>query len=463
VKNRFPSRFSRLGVILFTAAGVSALGCSLLVEFDESQIPGEDTGVVADTAVDTGTDTTPPDTNVEDSGADTNVDDTAVGDAGDTGAADAGDTGVVADSGTDTGTADTGTADTGTPDTGTPDTGTPDTGTPDTGTPDTGTPDTGTPDTGTPDTGTPDTGTPDTGTPDTGTPDTGTPDTGTPDTGTPDTGTPDTGTPDTGPDDTGAADSGADTSVDDASSDVGDTAPVTIIFKTELSGAQQNPAVTTTATGSATCTLTVGPTTNNLACTVTHSVSGPTAAHIHLGAFGINGGVEVPFAAATSPITETVTLSTAQITALGDGKLYINVHSGTFSGGEIRGQLVKSGETLYGARMAAASGSTAGTTPTGGFSFVLATDGTMRYVGNVSGLSAAPTSADIKDSSGVLKNLTTTGTPGASTDYLGSFGTTTPSGFLTGMDAGTDFVNLATAASTGGEASGTITKIFTAP
>ena len=428
MKNRFPSRFSRLGVILFTAAGVSALGCSLLVEFDESQIPGEDTGVVADTAVDTGTDTTPPDTNVEDSGADTNVDDTAVGDAGDTGAADAGDTGVVADSGTDTGTADTGTADTGTPDTGTPDTGTPDTGTPDTGTPDTGTPDTGTPDTGTPDTG-----------------------------------TPDTGTPDTGPDDTGAADSGADTSVDDASSDVGDTAPVTIIFKTELSGAQQNPAVTTTATGSATCTLTVGPTTNNLACTVTHSVSGPTAAHIHLGAFGINGGVEVPFAAATSPITETVTLSTAQITALGDGKLYINVHSGTFSGGEIRGQLVKSGETLYGARMAAASGSTAGTTPTGGFSFVLATDGTMRYVGNVSGLSAAPTSADIKDSSGVLKNLTTTGTPGASTDYLGSFGTTTPSGFLTGMDAGTDFVNLATAASTGGEASGTITKIFTAP
>ena len=49
MNHRFGNRVTRLGLILFAAGGLTALGCSLIVEFDESKIPSEDTGLVADT------------------------------------------------------------------------------------------------------------------------------------------------------------------------------------------------------------------------------------------------------------------------------------------------------------------------------------------------------------------------------------------------------------------------------
>jgi len=116
----------------------------------------------------------------------------------------------------------------------------------------------------------------------------------------------------------------------------------TEVFKGTLSGGAEVPPVTSKGTGTATVTL------DTTAKTVTYSVtySGltepATAAHIHCGAAaGANAGVAVPFKDAASPISGTATMTDAQIADLEAGKCYVNVHTATNKGGEIRAQLTK--------------------------------------------------------------------------------------------------------------------------
>jgi hypothetical protein len=66
-----------------------------------------------------------------------------------------------------------------------------------------------------------------------------------------------------------------------------------------------------------------------------------TAAHLHTGEKGKNGGVTVPIAPATSPLEGSATLNDQQAADLMAGKLYVNVHTAAHKAGEIRGQLVK--------------------------------------------------------------------------------------------------------------------------
>lgn len=77
-----------------------------------------------------------------------------------------------------------------------------------------------------------------------------------------------------------------------------------------------------------------------------------TAAHIHMAAPGQNGGVEIPLNVTLTGGGElsgrfdvesnTYTLTPAQIDALLDGMMYVNVHSQNYPAGEIRGQLLVS-------------------------------------------------------------------------------------------------------------------------
>lgn len=118
----------------------------------------------------------------------------------------------------------------------------------------------------------------------------------------------------------------------------------TEFLNARIQGAQQTPPTSSLATGSAYALIDK---TNN-ALYLTGSYSGLTAAatnaHIHFGAPHVSGGVIVPlnFTSTTSG-----TLDTALILTVGTrdnilaGNTYVNVHSGTFTGGEIRGQLTQ--------------------------------------------------------------------------------------------------------------------------
>lgn len=106
-----------------------------------------------------------------------------------------------------------------------------------------------------------------------------------------------------------------------------------------LSAAQEVPPNPSTASGKS--TIMVGP---DKMVTGSIEVMGmtPTMAHIHEAAKGSNGPVIVPFvksgenAFAPGPGAK---LTDAQYASYQAGKLYINVHSSTYPGGEIRMQL----------------------------------------------------------------------------------------------------------------------------
>jgi hypothetical protein len=106
-----------------------------------------------------------------------------------------------------------------------------------------------------------------------------------------------------------------------------------------LSGANEVPPVTTGASGSGTVTV-------NSDCTVSAriTVSGmtATAAHIHEGAAGSNGGVIVPFVKEgdnTFVAPPGAKMTESQCAAYKAGRTYVNVHSAKNPPGEVRAQL----------------------------------------------------------------------------------------------------------------------------
>ena len=111
-------------------------------------------------------------------------------------------------------------------------------------------------------------------------------------------------------------------------------------FNLKLSGAQEVPPVTTSASGTARVTVSSDGT---LSANVTTQGFVPTASHIHMAPTGANGPVVVPFSKtgensfASAPGAK---LTEAQLGALKNGALYVNVHSAANPGGEIRAQMV---------------------------------------------------------------------------------------------------------------------------
>ena len=124
------------------------------------------------------------------------------------------------------------------------------------------------------------------------------------------------------------------------------TAQAQWIFQAFLSGINENPANGSPATG--TCTLTLNAAQTQITVDLFWSgLTAPaTASHIHgPGGAGTNAPVIFPFsgvpAATSGSIPEqTFAITAQQVTWLFDGYLYANVHTSTFPGGEIRGQLL---------------------------------------------------------------------------------------------------------------------------
>lgn len=106
-----------------------------------------------------------------------------------------------------------------------------------------------------------------------------------------------------------------------------------------LTGAQQVPALTTSASGSG--TITVGAD-KSVSGSITTSGVAATAAHIHEGAMGVNGPIIVPLTKTSENVWSVAPgakLTDAQYESYKAGKLYVNVHSAANKGGEIRAQL----------------------------------------------------------------------------------------------------------------------------
>lgn len=113
-------------------------------------------------------------------------------------------------------------------------------------------------------------------------------------------------------------------------------------FGATLNGAQEVPAVSTSATG--TYNASFNKTTKVLNYTVTYQGLTPTAGHIHsvtaATAEGNTGPVSIPFSSTlSSPLVGQATLTAAQETEMYGRRTYANLHTTTNPGGEIRGNI----------------------------------------------------------------------------------------------------------------------------
>lgn len=109
-------------------------------------------------------------------------------------------------------------------------------------------------------------------------------------------------------------------------------------FAIELDGNQEVPPVPTSATGRGYLRLNALET--SCFVFVEHDVVSPSVAHIHKAPRGTAGGVVLPFTSPVSPIQEEfLGLAAGVVADLKAGLLYVNVHSPTWSAGEIRGQI----------------------------------------------------------------------------------------------------------------------------
>lgn len=118
-----------------------------------------------------------------------------------------------------------------------------------------------------------------------------------------------------------------------------------------MNGGQENPSVATAATGSG--AVSVNSTgTQALVSMNWAGLSGTTtAAHVHSGRSGVNGPVICNFNLGGQPASGTMTdflcsFSPAQITALRQGQLYLNIHTAANPGGEVRGQVQRRRSTV---------------------------------------------------------------------------------------------------------------------
>ncbi len=117
---------------------------------------------------------------------------------------------------------------------------------------------------------------------------------------------------------------------------------VTFAASVALSGANEVPSVTTTATGMALLRITSD---NKLYSRVTvtnlESTDALSAAHIHSGAAGANGGVLIGICdnAADFGMSKVFSPSTAILNSIKNDALYVNVHSTMRPSGVIRGQI----------------------------------------------------------------------------------------------------------------------------
>ena len=109
--------------------------------------------------------------------------------------------------------------------------------------------------------------------------------------------------------------------------------------KVALSGNQEIPPVTTSASGAGTITVNAD---RSVVGSVTITGMSATVAHIHEAAAGANGLIVIPLIRTADnqwSLPPGTRLTEPQYESFKAGKLYFNVHSEAYRSGEIRGQI----------------------------------------------------------------------------------------------------------------------------
>jgi hypothetical protein len=107
-----------------------------------------------------------------------------------------------------------------------------------------------------------------------------------------------------------------------------------------LTGAEQNPPVTTSASGTGSFSINSN---RVISGSVTTTGMTGTAAHIHTGAKGSNGPIAIPLQKTgdnTWSVAPNTKVTDAQYEDFRAGRLYVNVHSAQHKPGEIRAQIL---------------------------------------------------------------------------------------------------------------------------
>jgi hypothetical protein len=118
------------------------------------------------------------------------------------------------------------------------------------------------------------------------------------------------------------------------------SASAALQFEATINSAQEVPVNPSPATGTGAFTLNDAETQLSIFVTFSGLVAPQTAAHIHgPAAPGVNAGVRFGFPLG-SPVNLVWAIPPADVVSLKAGLLYVNVHSTTYPGGEIRGQIL---------------------------------------------------------------------------------------------------------------------------
>jgi hypothetical protein len=172
--------------------------------------------------------------------------------------------------------------------------------------------------------------------------------------------------------------------------------PGSTIFVASASGAQEVPAVTTSCHAHASFILNAGKDTARYHfatdCT-------PTDVNVKKAIASLTGPVVFPLAPVGTTIDGTLTLTATDADDLAGGQWYVNVVTAANATGEVRGQVIMPGESLY---ASALSGATerppVSTTATGGAQVILSADKkSARYEVVVTGI--IPTAAELDNGS----------------------------------------------------------------
>ena len=238
-----------------------------------------------------------------------------------------------------------------------------------------------------------------------------------------------------------------------------------IQFTAKMSGANEVPPVTTTATGTGSFILNAAG--NALSYTITINGLTITAAHFHNGVAGVAAGVvkNLTFVNNTatgvwSSTDATQPLTDSLLAELLRGRLYVNAHTTANPGGEIRGQVLQAAPAGFYAKMDASQEvPPTSSTATGSVYVVLAPGGSATFRATVTGLT--PTAAHFHNgvpgvASGVVKNFTLANNTAVGTWAPGDATQPLTDALLRDLVRGKMYANAHTSANPGGEIRGAV-------